>query len=112
MEISFEAEDTAGSCWLFDVSGGFTSSRPGLRRTDTLWKALGKASVVHEGQTKRPRPLVLLTTGTPTPGSAGAKALAVVSGAGRPIRDVIKIDEPKDLARLRAYACTAEVPAS
>ena len=43
-----------GDEWHFDVSGGFTSSRPGLKRTDTLWKALGKAAVLHEAYPQHP----------------------------------------------------------
>ena len=32
--------------WYVDVSGAFTSTRGGLRRTDTLWKSLGKAAAL------------------------------------------------------------------
>ena len=47
-----------GTTWNVDVSGAFTkgNDRAGLRRTDTLWKALGKASVLHESEPRRPRP--------------------------------------------------------
>ena len=102
VEVNFEARDAGGATWLFDVSGGFTSSRPGLRRTDTLWKALGKAAVLASSQTDLR--LVLLTTDLPTPGSAGDKALQVVKGSKKPIRDVIRLDSPDDLDRLRGYA--------
>ena len=48
VRVNFEAVDQQGRAWLFDVSGAFTvTKRPGLRRTDTLWKALGKAAVLH-----------------------------------------------------------------
>ena len=47
VEVNYTARDQKGDEWHFDVSGGFTSSRPGLKRTDTLWKALGKAAVLH-----------------------------------------------------------------
>ena len=41
VEINFEALDQQGQPWLFDVSGAFSvTQRPGLRRTDTLWKAV------------------------------------------------------------------------
>ena len=73
VEVNFSAEDAAGNTWYFDVSGGFTSNRPGLKRTDTLWKAIGKAAVIHER--KPTARLVLLTTDAPAPGSAGAHAL-------------------------------------
>ena len=104
IEVNFRARDAGGAAWHFDVSGGFTSSRPGLRRTDTLWKAIGKATVLT-GTTPDAR-LVLLTTDTPAPGSAGDKALAVVTGKGdrRPIRDVIDLRSPDELERLQGYA--------
>jgi site-specific DNA-methyltransferase (adenine-specific) len=104
VEVNFEAEDAGGAKWYFDVSGGFTSSRPGLRRTDTLWKALGKAAVLAASQPGLR--LVLLTTDAPAPGSAGANALRVVMGKQKqnPIRDVIILDSAEDLDRLRGYA--------
>jgi hypothetical protein len=108
VEVNFSAQDTAGNTWLFDVSGGFTSNRPGLKRTDTLWKALGKAAVIH--QTDRGARLVLLTTDAPTPGSAGALALAQVVGTNRkPILDVIEMLRPEDQQRLSRYATTKRV---
>jgi DNA modification methylase len=102
VEVNFRAKDRTGGTWLFDVSGGFTSNRPGLKRTDTLWKALGKAAVLHE--TLPDTPLVLLTTDAPPKGTAGDTALQVVLGDGRPITDVIQMRSRLDLARLRRYA--------
>ena len=101
VEVNFSARDGAGKQWFIDVSGGFTSNRPGLRRTDTLWKALGKAAVLHEEY--RGVPLLLLTTDPPAERSAGAAALAVMSGPKKPIRDVIVLSSPDDLERLRKY---------
>lgn len=100
VEVNFEAHDKKGQLWRFDVSGGFTSTRPGLRRTDTLWKALGKAAVLHEVDK---RPLVLLTTDAPAAGSSGAAALDVVTGRGKPIYDVIELLSPEGQARLARY---------
>jgi site-specific DNA-methyltransferase (adenine-specific) len=102
IEVNFEARDVGGRTWYFDVSGGFTSNRPGLKRTDTLWKALGKASVLHE--TKGSVPLVLLTTDAPAPRSAGAEALAAVMGPRKPVRDLIVLTSSADLDRLRDLA--------
>ena len=88
VEVSFTARDERGGLWFFDVSGSFTSHRAGLKRTDTLWKALGKAAVLREaGDT----PLVLLTTGAPTRGSAGAEALKQVVGPKKPVRAVVEM---------------------
>ncbi len=44
--INFIATDADGLEWYFDVSGAFTSTRGGLLRTDTVWKALGRAQAL------------------------------------------------------------------
>ncbi|HYN98064.1 MAG TPA: hypothetical protein VEU28_00160, partial [Actinomycetota bacterium] len=108
VEVNFRAKDRTGGTWLFDVSGGFTSNRPGLKRTDTLWKALGKAAVLHE--TMPDIPLVLLTTDTPPKGSSGDVALRVVLGDGKPITDVISMRSRLDRARLQRYAEKGRIP--
>ena len=101
VEVNFTARDCRGKQWHFDVSGGFTSSRPGLKRTDTLWKALGKAAVLHVAYPKIP--LVLLTTDAPSKNGAGAAALGVLLENG-PIHDVIILRSRRDLAQLGEYA--------
>src|SRR5690606_104154 len=45
--VNYVALDAAGEPWYFDVSGAFTSHRGGLLRTDTVWKSLGRASVLR-----------------------------------------------------------------
>lgn len=100
--VNLSAWDQTGERWYFDVSGGFTSSRPGLVRTDTLWKALGKAAVMAQIGNKVP--LVLLTTNKPTDRSAGSQALASITGDDKPVRDVIELLDPGDLIRLKRYA--------
>jgi hypothetical protein len=104
VEVSFRARDQVGKAWHFDVSGAFSSSRPGLRRADTLWKALGKASVLAAGDVA-PR-LVLLTTDVPEPSSAGGRALGAVRGrgVGKTVRDVVELRTEADLKRLQEYA--------
>jgi DNA modification methylase len=100
VEVNFTARDKRGALWFFDVCGSFTSHRAGLKRTDTLWKALGKAAVLREGGNT---PLVLLTTDAPIPGSAGAEALKQVVGPKKPIHRVIEMldpSAPKALAEL------------
>lgn len=104
VEVNFRALDSGDRPWHFDVSGAFSSSRPGLKRTDTLWKALGKASVLA---TQIPDlRLVFLTTDVPPEGSAGALALAAVRGFGtnKTVADVIRLLDPEDLRRLKGYA--------
>lgn len=102
VDINFLARDAVGTDWAFDVSGGFTSSGAGLKRTDTLWKALGKAAILHEG--RKNLPLVLLTTDLPAKGSAGDTALRVVSGPDKAIRDVVELLSASGQDRLHHYA--------
>jgi len=109
VEVNFRAYDRDGGEWFFDVSGGFTSTRPGLKRTDTLWKALGKAAVLHEAYPKIP--LVLLTTDAPK-GGAGEAALRVVRGPGKPILDVLQMTSADDQGKLRGYALGAQPEAT
>ena len=107
IDLLFKASD--GSQWRFDVSGGFTSSRAGLRRTDTLWKGLGKAALLQGGDDERV-PYVLLTTHLPPKGSAGWRALqsAVKDGL---LFDAVEMLSEEGKRRLIDYA-TAGADAS
>ena len=103
VEVNYSALDQRGHRWLFDVSGAFgVTQRPGLRRTDTLWKAIGRAAVLHSRPVREP--LVLLTTDRPAPDSAGQSALDAVTGEGKPIRAVIEMGALEDLERLGRFA--------
>jgi site-specific DNA-methyltransferase (adenine-specific) len=102
VQLNYVATDQLGGEWIFDVSGSFTSSRSGLARTDTLWKALGKAAVLHAAG--EVRPLVLLTTDLPGMGTTGAKALKAVVGEWQPVRDVLSMFDADDCTKLAAYA--------
>ena len=109
--VDFRARDTNGRIWLFELSGAFSATRPGLRRPDVLWKALGKASVLHQARQDDDGrddlgPLVLLTTDQPGPRSAGGKALRAVQGADRcgPVHDVVELLDPVGTERLRVLA--------
>jgi site-specific DNA-methyltransferase (adenine-specific) len=104
VDVSFRARDHAGQIWLFDVVGGFSGANPGLRRTDNLWRALGKASLVAAADV--PARLVLLTTELPAANSPGDKALALVrgSGPGKTIADVMHLLDEGDLKRLAGRA--------
>ncbi len=109
--VDFRARDASGRAWLFDLAGAFSATRPGLKRAEVLWSALGQASVLHEAVRREPGrdglgPLVLLSVDRPAPRSAPGKALAVASpedGSG-PIRDVIELLDPESLDRLRHLA--------
>jgi site-specific DNA-methyltransferase (adenine-specific) len=102
--VNFTALDIKGNLWFFDVTGSFTSHGAGLKRTDTLWKALGKAVVLQQvGNT----PFVLLTTDDAARGSPGAEALRKVTGPKKPVRAVIEMLKQSGLDELRAL-CEAE----
>jgi len=100
------ATDAAGRQWLFEVCGALTTYRGGLARADALWKALGKAAVIHAAD-PRAR-LVLLAPGLPAAGGAGAEMLSVACGAGRPVTAVIDLLGKDPAARLRALAAEAD----
>ena len=103
VEVNFEALDAAGNKWFFDVSGAFSvTQRPGLRRTDTLWKALGKAAALHASEPNIR--LVLLTTDRPSPNSAGHRALQSLIGPDKPVRAVVQMLSPDDLQTLAVFA--------
>jgi DNA modification methylase len=98
VEVNFTGRDSRGKLWFFDVTGSFTSHRAGLKRTDTLWKALGKAAVLREVSNT---PLVLLTPDAPARGP-GAEALKQVVGPKKPIHAVIEMLKSTGLERLTA----------
>ena len=110
VEVSFVARDQHGRPWPIDVAGGFTSSRPGLRRAEVLWKVLGKAAVLASA-----RPdvgLVVLTTDVPAAGSTGDSALRALVGRGKPIRDVIVLTSEADVRRLRTLGSSPTPPST
>lgn len=96
-----KARDATGRTWHFDLSGSFTTGYGGLRRSDVLWNALGRAAVMGlaDGATE---PLVLLTTDLPTPASAGGAALR--KARGELIVDAVELLSPAGRTRLAAYA--------
>jgi DNA modification methylase len=108
VDLSFRALDAHGHPWLFDLSGAYSSTRPGLARAEVLWRSLGKASVVHQARQARPDrsdlgPLVLLTTEAPGDRSPAGKALRAVQatdGSG-PVHQVVELLDPEGMARLR-----------
>lgn len=99
IQVNFVAEDKKGREWYFDVSGAFTSQRAGLIRTDTLYKCLGRASVMAINGFER---IVFLTTNLPKRGSAGEKALRATKG--KTVFDAIEMDDKNQVIRLAEYA--------
>jgi site-specific DNA-methyltransferase (adenine-specific) len=101
VEVSLAANDAQGQRWLFDISGTFTRSRPGLRRIDTVLRALGKAAVVG-ASAAADHPLILLTTNLPPAGSPADVALRAARGGV--FHDAIEMLSSKGQERLRSYA--------
>jgi DNA modification methylase len=100
--LNFTALDANDLLWYFDVSGAFTSARAGLRRTDTLWKALGRASVLNSGTDDKKLPIILLTTDLPQRGSAGHLALRAARGGV--FVDAVEMLSLDHFQRLERYA--------
>ena len=94
LQLNFLVTDSIGEfSYYVDMSGAFTSSRPGLMRTDTLWKMLGRAHVLknYEGDNR----LLVLTSHLPRKGSEGDRALRAVGPWS--VFDAIEIfDDPVD----------------
>jgi site-specific DNA-methyltransferase (adenine-specific) len=108
--VDFRARDQRGQVWLFDLSGAYSVTRPGLRRPEVLWRALGRASVLHQARRTRPSrtdlgPLILLSTDLPPARTAGGKALAAAVGTDGdgPVADAIELLDAGSMERLRSY---------
>ncbi|HML00088.1 MAG TPA: DNA methyltransferase [Acidimicrobiales bacterium] len=107
VEMAFAARDHGGRQWYFDLIGTSSLTDGGLRRTDALWSAVGRAAVVHAAYPECP--LVLLTTQAPVPGSAGDRAWRALQtpegpGALPMVYDVVEIGSDQAAARLRSFA--------
>ena len=77
LQLNFEITDQQGEYrYYVDMSGAFTSSRPGLMRTDTLWKMLGRANVLKT--THPDTRLLVLTSHLPRKSSEGDRAMRAV----------------------------------
>lgn len=101
VELSFVAKDDRGQEWFFDVSGAFAGTRTGLRRTDTVWKVLGRASVLRASSAGDHR-LILLTTDLPPRNSTGGRALRAAQNDT--FYDAIAMLSEEGQRRLRLYA--------
>ena len=103
LTVNFVASDESGNRWHFDVSGAFTTTRAGLRRTDTVWKTLGRANVLRRRRPNvRPAPLVLLTSHLPEPRSGGDIALHA-AGPDAFFDAIEMLSDSGTPSRLRAY---------
>ena len=106
IQFNFLVENPHGRRWYVDVSGAFTTVRPGLMRTDTLWKTLGRAHVYFMAKARTPAAgdearLLVMTSNLPKRGSEGWKALKAVGPES--VFDVIEIYRERDRIRLGEY---------
>ncbi len=109
VQFNFLVEDAEGGQWYIDVSGAFTTVRPGLMRTDTLWKTLGRIHVLRAtDDPQNPSRVLVLTSNLPKVNSEGDKALRAV----RPdqVFDAVEMFDAAGIARLREYAKGHTVP--
>jgi DNA modification methylase len=93
LTVDLVVEGQDGRRWSVDVSGALTVTKAGLARTDEVWQAIGRASLM-------PGPVLLLTSHLPA--GDGAKALRAAG------LDVIGLTAPDTPERLRRYATGTE----
>ncbi|MCP3934052.1 MAG: site-specific DNA-methyltransferase [Actinomycetia bacterium] len=86
--------------WYVDVSGAFTTSRPGLLRTDTLWKTLGRISVLKSVDDTAE--VLVLTSNLPRRNSPGEKAIKALGP--HMVFDALELYDPEARKRLKRYA--------
>ncbi|MBW3615443.1 MAG: site-specific DNA-methyltransferase [Actinobacteria bacterium] len=105
--MNFIGLDDHDRLWYFDVTGAFTTTRGGLLRTDSVWKCLGRAHVLHAKQNSRPKddektPVVFLTSHLPKKGTDGDVALRAAGPTA--FFDAIEMLADDGRKRLKAYA--------
>ena len=68
LAVDFTGTDAEGRTWYFDVAGPNSAYRGGMARSETVWRALGRAHVLAAGGHA---PFVVLTTQLPRSGHRG-----------------------------------------
>jgi site-specific DNA-methyltransferase (adenine-specific) len=99
MALSFVALDAGQAPWSFDLAGAFTTTGSGLLRTESVFRAIGRASVLARGGRS---PVVILTSHRPRPGSEGDRALRAVGPTV--VFDVVELLSEDGPRRLAHYA--------
>ena len=98
LTANYIATDKEGEEWIFDTSGSYTSKTPGLSRTDTMWKTLGRMNVLHCLGYVR---VLLLTTNLPPKGTVGDRALRAAAAT---FFDAVEMIPREGKLRLAHYA--------
>jgi DNA modification methylase len=99
--------DRSGRTWWFEVVGGRTSNRPGAQRLDLLWRAISKGAIIHEVDPSAH--FAVLTVDQPTAASGG-RALAAVTGPGKPVAAVVDMLSKGAVSTLAALGTVATSP--
>jgi DNA modification methylase len=99
LAVDFTGNDAAGRTWYFDVAGPNSAYRGGMARSETVWRALGRAHVMAAGAKG---PFVVLTTQLPRSGTESDRALRAPGPGG--IFDAIDLLSADARARLATYA--------
>ncbi len=98
VEIDRVATSPSGNPVWFEYKGSIQGNRPGLRRTDTLKKAIANGALLAAREDRRP--YVVLTSHLPETGSGAAMLATAI--ALRYLTDVICVYSPPDTQRLKA----------
>jgi site-specific DNA-methyltransferase (adenine-specific) len=99
LAVDFTGTDAKGRTWYFDVAGPNSAYRGGMARSETVWRALGRAHVLAA---RDHAPFVVLTTQLPRSGTEADRALRAPGPGG--IFDVVDLLSTDAPARLKAYA--------
>ena len=97
-----------GVIYWAEFKGSWQGKIPGLRRTDTVKKALANAFLVATAPDEYP-PVIILTSHLPVAGSSGDRMLEAAAAAGA-VAGVFNINDPDDVARLLAFIATDHYP--
>lgn len=98
--VAFLVVAPNGTEFAVDVAGPFTRHRGGMSRTETVWRALGRAAAVRAVEPNLP--VLVLTTELPRRGSEADQALRASVPAV--VHAVIDLLDPADRNRLAALA--------
>jgi DNA modification methylase len=99
LAVDFTGTDAAGRTWYFDVAGPNSAYRGGMARSETVWRALGRAHVMAASGHG---PFVVLTTQLPRTGPEADRALRAPGPGG--LFDAVDLLSADARARLATYA--------
>lgn len=99
VEIDQEAVGPSGTLVWFEYKGSVQGNRPGLRRTDTLKKAIANGALLRS--LADPAPYVVVTSHLPEGGSGAAMLRSALQL--RYLTDVVCLYDPTATARLQRW---------